>query len=59
MRVLFGLLFGLMAISAPLAALGQAAGGQSLEGQWLSSEWGGVRSIVEIAPAVKGFAASS
>ena len=41
-------LFALFAL-APVAA--QA---QSLEGRWLSSEWAGVRSIVEIAPCREG-----
>ena len=42
-----------MAVS-PLLAFSQSSEAQSLEGRWLSSEWGGVRSVVEIAPCAEG-----
>ena len=45
------LLFGFIAAFASLSSLAQA---QSLEGTWLSQEWGGVRSVVEIAPCDDG-----
>ena len=45
MRIVLSLLVFLSA--APVAA-------QSLEGRWLSSEWGGVRSVVDVAPCDEG-----
>ena len=33
---------------------GISAQAQTMEGRWLSSEWGGVRSIVEVAPCDQG-----
>lgn len=34
--------------------LPMAVQAQSLEGRWLSGEWGGVRSIVDVAPCKEG-----
>ena len=35
-------------------ALPLGAQAQSLQGLWLSGEWGGVRSVVEVAPCAEG-----
>lgn len=37
-----------------LCLTGVAAQAQTMEGRWLSGEWGGVRSIVEVAPCDEG-----